>query len=322
MIRIDDLQLFPPHLRGGVLCIGNFDGVHRGHALMLDTGRQTARRLGVPFVIMTFEPHPGFVLRPDAPPLPLTTLDQRLELLSAFDPAAVAVVPTTRPFLSLTAEEFLQQILHAQLATPHIVEGANFTFGRGAKGGIAMLQEVGPRYGFDVTIVPTVTRTLSDLTLVNVSSSLVRWLIGQGRVADAARCLGRPFALRGQVVLGAQRGRTIGFPTANLRTLQLIPAPGVYAGSVRVAGRPFHAAISVGTNPTFAGRQTTVEAYLLDFSGDLYGQTIEIAFTRWLRDLEKYAGIEPLVRQMHRDVAAVRDLASVDTASLNEALAS
>jgi riboflavin kinase / FMN adenylyltransferase len=186
------------------------------------------------------------------------------------------------------------------------VEGSGFTYGRGAKGTVETLREQGRALGVEAIIVPTQEQSLSDLTVINVSSTVIRWLVGQGRVADAARALGRPYTLRGTVVHGQHRGRTIGIPTANLQTSQLIPAAGVYAGQVLAGGAAYTAAISVGVNATFQSATTTVEAYLLDFSGDLYGQTIDVAFHRWVRDMHTFAGVAPLVRQMQRDVAWTR----------------
>ena len=155
--------------------------------------------------------------------------------------------------------------------------------------------------------MPTQETSLCDLSVVNVSSSLVRWLIGHGRVRDAEKCLGRPYALSGPVVHGQHRGKSLGIPTANVAPAQLLPAPGIYAGLARLAGdRSFKAAISIGDNPTFHAAGTSVEAHLLDFSGDLYGQAIEIEFHRWLREMLPFAGAEPLVRQMRRDIEETR----------------
>ncbi len=150
-----------------------------------------------------------------------------------------------------------------------------------------------------------------DLTLVNVSSSLIRWLVSQGRVADAARALGRPYTLRGTVVTGEKRGRTIGFPTANVESGQLLPAAGIYAGKMRVGERVYRAAISVGNNPTFQVKITTVEAFLLDFSGDLYGQTVDVSIERWVRDMTAFGGVDPLVAQMRRDVELTRRMVAL-----------
>jgi riboflavin kinase/FMN adenylyltransferase len=316
---LQDWLLFPQSLRGGVLCIGNFDGVHVGHAQMLATGRAQATARGKPFAIMTFEPHPSIFLKPGIPRFPLTTLEQRIELLGAFSPDVLLVVPTTPEFLAMGAENFLRDIVHgngAGLGATLLVEGPTFTYGQGAKGTVETLKAHGPAHGFDTLIVPTQEQSLTDMTIINISSSVIRWLIGQGRVADAGRALGRPYTLRGVVVEGAKRGRKIGFPTANMRTPQLIPAAGIYAGTATVDGRTYGAAISVGDNPTFEGRTTTVEAHLLDFSADLYGRTIDLAFHRWVREMLVFAGADPLVAQMRRDVEWTRRVLATKHASV------
>jgi len=312
MKLISDWKQFPADARGGVLCVGNFDGVHIGHARMLATGRDEARRRAVPFTIMTFDPHPRAILKPGVVRQPLTTEPQRRALLAGFSPDVLLVVPTTREFLSISAEEFLRTIVrgdgHTGVGATLMVEGPTFTFGKGAKGTVQMLLQSGAACGFETIIVPTQECALTDLTLVKVSSTLIRWLVEHGRVADAARALGRPYTLQGKVVEGAKRGRAIGFPTANLETPQLIPGPGIYAGSAAFDGQTHRAAISVGNNPTFAGTTTTVEAFLLDFDGDLYGRTIDLAFHRWVREMYAFSGVPPLVAQMKRDVDLTRRL--------------
>ncbi len=311
---LTDYTSFPPHSRGGILCIGNFDGVHLGHAAMLQVGRTLASQLHIPFTIMTFDPHPSLILKPDTPRPPLTTTLQRQELLQAFHPDVLLLVPTTREFLSITAEAFLADVVQRTIGATQLVEGPTFTFGRGAKGTLETLHTLGPSHGFATTIVPTQQVALSDLSLVNVSSSLIRWLLERGRVDDATKCLGRPYALRGQVVSGQKRGKHIGFPTANVATDQLLPGPGVYAGRALLPGpnRPaYRAAISVGTNPTFHGQLTTVEAFLLDFDADLYGQTLQVEFHHWIREMLPFAGIPQLVTQMNRDVQRTRQTISL-----------
>ncbi len=307
MNLISDWQTFPPHLRGGVLCVGNFDGVHAGHRQMLTTGRDEAKRRTIPFTILTFNPHPATILRPATIRHPLTTLEQRQELLADFNPDAIVVVPTTQEFLAQDDDTFLQSVVRDAIGARVMVEGPSFTFGRGAKGNIETLKTKGPALGIETVVVPTEQVSLSDLTLVGVSSSLIRWLVENGRVADAQKCLARPYTLRGQVVRGEQRGRAIGYPTANIATPQMLPAPGVYAGRAIVDGLPHIAAISVGTNPTFHATLTTVEAFLLDFNADLYGKIIDLQFVRWLRDMTAFGGTEPLIKQMARDVALTRE---------------
>jgi riboflavin kinase/FMN adenylyltransferase len=255
---------------------------------------------------MTFDPHPAVLLKPGVPRFPLTTLQQRQELLAGFSPEILLLVPTTREFLAITDEEFLRQIVCGDAASGMgatlLVEGPTFTYGRGAKGTVETLKKEGPSLGFETLVVPTQEQSLTDMSMIKVSSSAIRWLISQGRVADAAKALGRPYALRGTVVEGQKRGRTIGFPTANLESTQLVPAAGVYAGRAVIDGQSHPAAISVGDNPTFGGKTTTVEAFLLGFSGDLYGKVMELSFHAWVREMYAFAGVDPLVTQMNRDV--------------------
>jgi riboflavin kinase / FMN adenylyltransferase len=312
---LNDWKTFPRELHGGVLCIGNFDGVHVGHARMLERGRDEARRRGTSFAIFTFEPHPSVVLKPGLVRHPLTTARQRESLLASFSPDVLLMVEPTPEFLSMTASAFLRDVVHGDgshgLGAKVLVEGPTFTFGRGAKGTVATLQQEGAALGFQTIVVPTQEQSLTDLTVVKVSSSVIRWLIGQGRVADAQRALGRPYTMEGRVVEGAKRGREIGFPTANIQTEQLVPAAGVYAGRARVEGSEYVAAISIGDNPTFGSSAgTTVEAYLLDFEGNVYGKTMEVEFHKWVREMISFSGVGPLVAQMKEDVKWTRQVIS------------
>jgi riboflavin kinase/FMN adenylyltransferase len=208
--------------------------------------------------------------------------------------------------LSQTARQFVERIVqeHGPVAW---VEGADFRFGAGRSGDIDLLRALGLEMGFELEVVESVVTTLADQTRVPVSSTLVRWLIAGGRMADAAICLGRPFAMRGPVVQGEQRGRTIGFPTANIDTGdRILPADGVYAATVHLAGSTFAAAVSIGEKPTFGKRQRTFEAFILDHTSDLYGQTLEFKLLRWMRDQAIYPDVHALIDQMNRDVARVR----------------
>ena len=307
MLLIRELPAFPAALREGVLCIGNFDGVHLGHAQMLATGRQLAAAQGRPFIIMTFEPHPLTVLKPQSPRPPLTTLAQRLERLENFSPAAILLLTPTPAFLALTPEDFLRSIVQDRLAARTVVEGKNFTFGRAARGNVDTLRQAGLMLGWQTVQVPTVQGVLGNQSAVDISSSLIRWLVTAGRVMDAARLLGRPYALRGRVVRGAGRGRQLGFPTVNLQVEQRMPGAGVYAGRIQLGHQSFAAAVSVGANPTFGGSTVTVEAFILDYHGDLYEQTVELEVSRWLRDQRAYAHPEALRRRIAADVQMVRD---------------
>ena len=306
MSVVCDLESFSPAARGGVLCIGNFDGVHRGHARMLACGRTLATQCGRPFVMMTFAIHPLSILTPKTAPPSLMTLNQRLELLQSFSPDTIILLQPDPQFLAMAAETFLHEVVVSTIGAKHMVEGPSFTFGCGAAGDVAMLEKQHAAYGFDFTVVPTVATTLADLTEVTVSSSLCRWLITHGRVQDAAQLLGRPYTLRSVVIHGQGRGKKMGYPTVNLAVQQLLPAQGVYAGRALVAGCWYPAAISVGTNSTFGQHQVSVEAFLLDFSGDIYEASIDLAFDQWIRDQQSFAGMEPLQRRITLDVQTVR----------------
>jgi riboflavin kinase / FMN adenylyltransferase len=307
MILMREAKQFPTSARGGVLCVGNFDGVHAGHTRMLKKGRQIADDLNCPFVIVTFDPHPMSVLKASIPRPPLLTLDQRVEILRTFGPDVLWIVQTNREFLAISADEFLQKIVHDLLAVVHVVEGANFTFGHGARGDVNMLCKAGEHLGWKTTIVQTAQATLHDLTQVDVSSTLVRWLVSHGRMADAAVALGRPYTLRAKVIQGSRRGHELGYPTVNLDVVQLTPGEGVYAGRALVNARDYPAAISVGTNPTFGGTACSVEAFLLDYEDrELYEQTIDLEFHRWIREQERFSGSDALRERIGRDVDFVR----------------
>ncbi len=303
---IGDIAEFPSAARGGVLSVGNFDGVHLGHQQMLSAASAIARREGCPLVILTFDPHPLAVIKPEIKRAPLLTLSQRLDLLAGFSPDVLVVQQANAAFLGMSADNFLRHIVRDTFAARWMVEGPNFTFGHRAQGTVQTLIERGQEFHIQPTIVATAAAALSDLTLVDVSSSLIRWLIAQGRVRDAAITLGRPYAIRGRVEQGAARGRTIGWPTANIHTYQAIPAAGVYSGWGILGAKRYPAAISIGNNPTFDGAASTLEAHLLDFSGDIYGHELDLQFFRWLRDQQKFASVEALKRQIEFDVARVR----------------
>ncbi len=293
------LHNLPP---ANALSVGNFDGVHRGHRKIIDFLKRAADSV----VVVTFEPHPVSILRPDLAPPRLTPPGRKRELLEEVGVTHVVELPAEPAVLGLSAEAFWQTLRDA--ARPALwAEGHDFRFGKGAKGNVAKLREWAGDSGVRVEVVEPATVTLPGLHVVHASSSLARWLLAHGRVADAAAVLGRPYELAGEVVDGEKRGRTIGFPTANVRvTDHLVPADGVYAASATVDGTDHAVALSIGTNPTFDGPARTVEAFLLDFDGDLYGQTLTLRLHRWQRGQIKYRGVDPLVEQLHRDVAAVR----------------
>jgi riboflavin kinase/FMN adenylyltransferase len=291
-----------------------FDGLHRGHQQIISRAREVAADHKVPTVLITFTPHPSEVVRPGTHPPLLTTNTRKAELAAALGVDVVIFVPFTLEFSHLSPEEFVHEALVADLHATAVVVGENFRFGHKAAGDVAMLEELGQRWGFDAEGVPL----LSDGTRP-ISSTYIRSCVEAGDLAAATEALGRPHRLDGVVVRGDQRGRDFGFPTANLRAeaYAAVPADGVYAGRVvridewgntRMDDEPRNAAISVGTNPTFDGRHRSVEAFILDFDGDLYGQNLGVEFVHRLRGMVKFDSIGELVTQMAADVDQTRVL--------------
>jgi riboflavin kinase/FMN adenylyltransferase len=270
----------------------------------------------VPSVLLTFVPHPSEVVRPGSHPPVLTSIVRRAELVEELGVDVFCALPFTLEFSRLPPDEFAHQALVAQLHASEVIVGENFRFGHNAAGDIALLQRLGETFGFTAHGIPLLRDGDTP-----ISATYVRSCVQAGDMDAAAHALGRPHRVDGVVERGDQRGRELGFPTANLRTepWTAVPADGVYAGRVRrldewgrtVPGDPLGvAAISVGTNPTFEVRQRRVEAYILDFDGDLYGDALGVEFVRRLRGMEKFAGVEPLIAQMHEDVAQTRTLLS------------
>lgn len=295
-----------------VVTIGEFDGVHRGHQRVVSTARQAAAELGLPVAVVTFDPHPDEVIRPGSHPALLATGRRRLQLLAGLGVDAVCVIAFTLEFSRLSAEEFVRTVLAERLHAARVVVGAEFRFGHKAAGDLALLTELGEKYDFTVEGVPLLTEDG-----VTVSSTVIRELLAEGNVAGAADLLGRPHRVEGIVVRGHQRGRALGFPTANLQTPEhtAIPADGVYAGwlaSLDPEGEEterWPAAISVGTNPTFGGEERTVEAHALDRDDlDLYGTHVAMDFVARLRATVKFDSVDALVAQMYIDIGDARRL--------------
>lgn len=284
------------------VAVGNFDGVHLGHAAIARRLVETARGLGLPAVVLSFDPHPAAVLRPAAAPPALSTIARRAELLLALGVDAVLVQPTDRQLLSASPELFFSDLLRTRLGARAIVEGTDFRFGAGRHGDLALLESLCRRDGIVVAAVTPVT-----VAGTAVSSSRIRELIAAGRVGEAATMLTAPYRLRGTVVTGAGRGQPLGFPTANLdRIATLQPAPGVYAAVATPAGTPgtrHPAAVHVGRNETFGAEQITVEVHLIGFSGTLYGSDLDVDFLERLRDTQRFASVDELKAQLAADVA-------------------
>lgn len=302
--------------RGSVVSIGNFDGVHRGHQRILESAQglrsssESSRQ-----AVVTFEPHPLTVLRPERVPPRLTTAGMKRDLLAAAGVDEYVVLPPEPEVLNLSAEQFWE-ILRDDLHVAHLVEGESFYFGKNRGGSIQKLRQWTTGTSVQLHVVESVTAPLLDLKIAPVSSSLIRWLLQGGRVREAAICLGRPLILEGEVVQGYQRGRTIGVPTANLNCPSLmIPADGVYAARCSVEGVMYPVGLSIGTMPTFGENRRQIEAHLIGYSGDLYGQTLRVEVLDWLREQWKFNGVEPLLAQIHRDFAAVEDRQTLNPAT-------
>lgn len=304
---IHGLESLDPPLRQVVLTVGNFDGFHRAHRRLLEQATAFARAAGNPVVVLTFDPHPLSIVAPQKAPPRLTTTDQKLQLLRDAG-ADVAVVARSEPeLMGIEADRFVEDILIRLFHPTHIVEGPSFGFGRGRKGTPELLTSVAGRFECKVHIVDPVRLALEDDKDAMVSSSLIRNLIAEGRMQDASLCLARPYCVTGVVAEGARRGRTIGFPTANVADIeQLLPGDGVYAGHALVDGQAHSAAISIGRTPTFGAGDRQVEAHLLDFDVDIYGRSIQIDFERRLRDQCTFSSASELTDQLRRDVEAVR----------------
>ncbi len=293
-----------PPARGSVLALGTFDGVHRGHQALLGEAVRRGVERGAASIVLTFDPHPLQVIAPPPEPFLLTTLEERLELFAGVGLTAACVIPFDDALRRLGAGEWVD-LLHRRMAMAEVVCGANYTFGRDRGGTVALLRALAPARGFTVH-VPAQVHVGGTL----VSSTLIRRLLRAGDVREAARFLGRWYALEGVVGRGDARGRALGFPTANLRPPEekLIPAGGIYAAFARTASGVYQAAVSVGTRPTYGPGALTIEAYLLDFAGDLYGQPLRVDFVQRLREEIAFASEAALVRQIEDDVAEARRL--------------
>lgn len=300
--QMSSLQISASH-QSCCLTLGNFDGVHRGHKQILMALRQLATELDAPAVAATFDPHPLSFLRPDAAPPVLTSIQERTRLLAAAGVDGVCVLPVTPELLQMSAREFFTEILLGSFQARGIVEGPNFHFGRNREGNTELLRSFCEESGVRFVEVPAV-----DQGHGMISSSRIRDLLVNGQLREATELLGHPLRLHGEVVAGAQRGRTLGFPTANLSGHSgLIPACGVYAGVCSVDGRTFPAAVNIGPNPTFGEQQFKIECHLAGFSGNLYGRRLATDLISEIRPIRTFTSVEELRHQITADVKAVCD---------------
>ncbi len=300
----------PANFGKSAVSIGKFDGVHAGHRRVIGRLREVAASAGLVSTVLTFDRHPLALLNPELCPVSLTSNQQKRDILATTGIDAEVMIEFTREFSRQSAEDFIEQVLVNTLHARHVFVGADFRFGQGGRGNVALLRQLGPSLGFDVEVIDAVMPDGGSL----ISSTAIRTLLSEGRIEDATELLERRPSVRGLVVHGEMRGRELGYPTANLAAdLEgFIPADGVYAAYVEAGGRTYPAAVSVGNNPTFSGvAEKQVEAHLLDEDLDLYGQTLEVSFVKYLRGMEKYPGIVELIAQMNLDELTVRQLLGV-----------
>lgn len=303
-----------PSVDGGhAVTIGTYDGVHVGHQAVIKATQDIAQRLDTKMAVVTFDPHPASILRPENAPLLLTDLDQKLELLDALGVDTCVVVPFDEVRASETAEEFVARVLVDCVGARSIVVGQDFHFGKNRAGNVTSLTALGHQHGFEVHGIDLLPRP--DGTIESVSSTAIRRSLAGGDVVTAADLLGRPHEVRGPVVQGDKRGRTIGFPTANVAVphVRALPADAVYAGwYIRADGTRHSAAINIGKRPTFYqdAEHSLVEAHLLDFDGDLYGEIARVQFVELLRSEQRFDGIEALRAQLQIDIGRTAEALS------------
>ena len=307
MQRLDGGAPIPPELAGGIVALGNFDGFHLGHQAVVGRAVERARAEGRPALVATFDPHPVRHFRPDAAPFRLTTLDQRERLFAEAGADAAVVFRFDGALAALTAEQFIGERLEQGLRVAGVVTGEDFTFGHAKSGNVQVLAAAGTAHGFSAETVGPVTFDGEP-----VSSSLIRDLLRAGDMRGAARLLTRPFTIEGVVQHGDKVGRTIGYPTANVDMGKYLrPAYGIYAVRGRLAdGRVLDGAANLGVRPTFDPPKELLEPYFFDFSGDLYGQCIEVELVEWLRAEAKFNTLEALTAQMDADCVSAREILS------------
>ena len=302
---IEDLRQLNEPLKNPVLTVGNFDGVHKGHMALFEKVKERTKAINGQSVVMTFDPHPTRVMRPDhAPPL-ITPVQQKLHLIEQAGVDVIFCLPFTREFARITAQEFVEDLLVRKIGIREIVVGYDYMFGRGRKGNIDLLRELGNHYKFKVHVVGPV-----HIGKNLVSSTSIRNLIMEGKLDQARQLLGRHYEVAGTVVRGKNRGaRLLGFPTANLKLIdELTPKQGVYAVRVIFNNKQYMGVTNIGYNPTFGNGAFSVETHLLDFSGDLLGKTIRVQFIARLRDEKTFESIQALAEQIRQDIQIARGL--------------
>jgi riboflavin kinase/FMN adenylyltransferase len=301
---ITDLSAFPKSLPMPIMTIGNFDGVHLGHQAIFRKVCERARGVGGTSIVLTFDPHPLKVLAPQHCPLLITPTAKKLAIMRGCRLDMIVCLPFTQELANLTPVAFVEEMLVGMIGIREIYVGYNFAFGKGRQGTIALLQDLGSRHGFHVHIIGPIA-----VEGQVVSSSVIRQWVQEGRVHEAALLLGRLYSIAGTVVEGYQKGRELGFPTANVRSAyELIPGRGVYAVVVDWREQRYEGVANIGFNPTFGRTQLSLEIHLFNFSQQLYGETVEVAFVKKIRDEQAFPSVTDLVKQISQDVEAAHDL--------------
>lgn len=303
--RLDDSGL-PPHVRGTVLTVGTFDGVHRGHRDVIDRLVKRARSRGLPSLLVTFDPHPMEVVNPAAAPLLLTTREEKLEVLAESGIDYLAVVPFTPALSAFSAEEFVETVLRRRFRLHELLIGYDHGFGRQRAGNVGVLKELGEKDGFKVEVVEAVASADGH----SISSTSIRRAVAGGDLSRACEGLGRPYSVSGRVVEGSQRGRSLGFPTLNLGpapSRKLLPPEGVYAVRVQTPRGPAGGMLNLGPRPTFGDMSTTLEAHLFDTDGNFYGAQVRIDLLARLRETRRFASADQLMNQLRQDELDARN---------------
>jgi riboflavin kinase / FMN adenylyltransferase len=307
---ITDLRIFPNTLPLPIMTIGNFDGVHLGHQALFRTLHQRARAMGGTAIVLTFDPHPLKILAPQHCPPLITPTAKKISLMEACQLDVVICLPFTQELANLTPVAFVEDVLVGTVGVRELYVGYNFAFGKGRQGTISLLQQLGGRHGFRVHIIEPIA-----VEGKVVSSSVIRQWVEQGDVDEAALLLGRLYSIGGTIVEGYQKGRELGFPTANMRsTYELIPSRGVYAVLVDWRAQRYEGVANIGYNPTFGRTQLSIEIHLFNFSTQLYGETVEVFFVKKIRDERAFPSVADLVKQISQDVEAAHILLSAHRA--------
>ena len=307
MELFDSLEQIEAHIEDPVVTVGNFDGVHKGHQALFNLAKKQAHAINSKSVVLTFNPHPLKLLRPEKTPLLITTFEQKLDLIKSLDLDFIVCLPFTKKLADVTADDFVKKVLVDRLKIKELVIGYDYAFGKGRKGSAAFLEQAGKLYGFKVHQL----KPVYDGELL-VSSSAIRNLIIEGNMPLAKRLLGRNYQIRGPVIHGMNRGgRLLGFPTANMVSQnELIPRPGVYAVYVVIDAIIYYGVTNIGFNPTFPDHRFSIETHLLDFTDNLEGKSIDIMFVERIRSEQPFQGPDSLSFQIKLDIQKAREILS------------